>query len=129
MYNIFLIYSNINKYSSKYFGLGKSGHRVQLTGIPVSGHWQFGQDDIEELIFLIREGGIENQKNSTFRPSRVRQMLASKACRKAVMIGTALNNNDMHKLITQMAEMENPWNCPHGRPTIRHLLSLNLIYK
>ncbi|XP_050480187.1 mismatch repair endonuclease PMS2 isoform X1 [Bombus huntii] len=108
---------------------GESGHRVQLTGIPVSGHWQFGQDDIEELIFLIREGGIENQKNSTFRPSRVRQMLASKACRKAVMIGTALNNNDMHKLITQMAEMENPWNCPHGRPTIRHLLSLNLIYK
>ncbi|XP_050582862.1 mismatch repair endonuclease PMS2 isoform X2 [Bombus affinis] len=108
---------------------GESGHRVQLTGIPVSGHWQFGQDDIEELIFLIREGGIENQKNSTFRPSRVRQMLASKACRKAVMIGMALNNNDMHKLITQMAEMENPWNCPHGRPTIRHLLSLNLIYK
>ncbi|XP_071863573.1 mismatch repair endonuclease PMS2 isoform X1 [Bombus fervidus] len=108
---------------------GESGHRVQLTGIPVSGHWQFGQDDIEELIFLIREGGIENQKNSTFRPSRVRQMLASKACRKAVMIGTALNNNDMRKLITQMAEMENPWNCPHGRPTIRHLLSLNLIYK
>ncbi|XP_048270285.1 mismatch repair endonuclease PMS2 isoform X1 [Bombus terrestris] len=109
--------------------ISESGHRVQLTGIPVSGHWQFGQDDIEELIFLIREGGIENQKNSTFRPSRVRQMLASKACRKAVMIGMALNNNDMHKLITQMAEMENPWNCPHGRPTIRHLLSLNLIYK
>ncbi|XP_033309284.1 mismatch repair endonuclease PMS2 isoform X3 [Bombus bifarius] len=103
--------------------------KIDSEGIPVSGHWQFGQDDIEELIFLIREGGIENQKNSTFRPSRVRQMLASKACRKAVMIGTALNNNDMHKLITQMAEMENPWNCPHGRPTIRHLLSLNLIYK
>lgn len=69
---------------------GESGHRVQLTGIPVSGHWQFGQDDIEELIFLIREGGIENQKNSTFRPSRVRQMLASKACRKAVMIDYTL---------------------------------------
>ncbi|XP_050582863.1 mismatch repair endonuclease PMS2 isoform X3 [Bombus affinis] len=103
--------------------------KIDSEGIPVSGHWQFGQDDIEELIFLIREGGIENQKNSTFRPSRVRQMLASKACRKAVMIGMALNNNDMHKLITQMAEMENPWNCPHGRPTIRHLLSLNLIYK
>ncbi|XP_050582861.1 mismatch repair endonuclease PMS2 isoform X1 [Bombus affinis] len=118
-----------NKLKNVLIVISESGHRVQLTGIPVSGHWQFGQDDIEELIFLIREGGIENQKNSTFRPSRVRQMLASKACRKAVMIGMALNNNDMHKLITQMAEMENPWNCPHGRPTIRHLLSLNLIYK
>ncbi|KAK9302717.1 hypothetical protein QLX08_005429 [Tetragonisca angustula] len=107
----------------------ESGHRVQLTGIPVSGSWQFGQEDIEELIFLIREGGIENKDKNIFRPSRVRQMLASRACRKAVMIGTALNNNDMHKLVIQMAQMENPWSCPHGRPTIRHLLSLDLIFK
>ncbi|CAL7941429.1 unnamed protein product [Xylocopa violacea] len=105
------------------------GHRVQLIGIPVSGYWQFGQEDIEELIFLIREGGIENKENNIFRPSRVRQMLASRACRSAVMIGTTLNNNDMQKLVSQMAQMENPWSCPHGRPTIRHLLSLNLIYK
>lgn len=55
-------------------------------------------------------------------------MLASRACRGAVMIGKALNNSDMQKLITQMAQMKNPWSCPHGRPTIRHLLSLNLIY-
>ncbi|XP_076756903.1 mismatch repair endonuclease PMS2 [Xylocopa sonorina] len=105
------------------------GHRVQLIGIPVSGYWQFGQEDIEELIFLIREGGVENKENNIFRPSRVRQMLASRACRSAVMIGTTLNNNDMQKLVSQMAQMENPWSCPHGRPTIRHLLSLNLIYK
>ncbi|CAK9826568.1 Mismatch repair endonuclease PMS2 [Anthophora retusa] len=107
----------------------ESGHRVELTGIPVSGYWQFGQEDIEELIFLIKEGGIENKENNIYRPSRVRQMLASRACRSAVMIGTALNNNDMQKLITQMAQMNNPWSCPHGRPTIRHLLSLNLIHK
>lgn len=56
-------------------------------------------------------------------------MLASRACRSAVMIGTALGNNDMQKLVTQMAQMENPWSCPHGRPTIRHLLSLNLVRK
>lgn len=98
------------------------GHRIQLTGIPVSGYWQFGQEDIEELIFLIREGGVENKEKNIFRPSRVRQMLASRACRGAVMIGKALNNSDMQKLIAQMAQMKNPWSCPHGRPTIRHLL-------
>ncbi|XP_078033245.1 mismatch repair endonuclease PMS2 isoform X2 [Augochlora pura] len=107
----------------------ESGHRIDLTGIPVSGYWQFGKDDIEELIFLIREGGIEDKENRIFRPSRVRQMLASRACRSAVMIGTALNKNEMQKLITQMAQMENPWSCPHGRPTIRHLLSLQLVHK
>ncbi|KAL0127253.1 hypothetical protein PUN28_005508 [Cardiocondyla obscurior] len=107
----------------------ESGKKIELVGIPVSGYWQFDQKDIEELIFLIREAGNENKTKDIYRPSRVREMLASRACRSAVMIGTALNLSDMHKLITQMAQMHNPWNCPHGRPTIRHLLSLLLIKK
>ncbi|XP_011176016.2 mismatch repair endonuclease PMS2 [Solenopsis invicta] len=103
------------------------GKKVELIGMPVSGNWQFGQEDIEELIFLIREAGNENKH--MYRPSRVRQMLASRACRSAVMIGTALNTSEMQRLVTQMTQMYNPWNCPHGRPTIRHLLSLLLVNK
>lgn len=98
-------------------------------GMPVSGYWQFGQEDIEELVFLIREAGSEIKEKHIYRPSRVRQMLASRACRSAVMIGTALNASEMQRLILQMAQMHDPWNCPHGRPTIRHLLSLLLINK
>ncbi|XP_072753425.1 mismatch repair endonuclease PMS2 [Anoplolepis gracilipes] len=105
------------------------GKKIELVGMPVSGHWQFGQEDIEELIFLIREAGNENKEKHIYRPSRVKQMLASRACRSAVMIGTALNTSEMYKLIMQMTQMQNPWNCPHGRPTIRHLLSLLLINK
>ncbi|KAL6432369.1 hypothetical protein ACFW04_006764 [Cataglyphis niger] len=107
----------------------ESGKKIELVGMPVSGYWQFGQEDIEELVFLIREAGNENKEKHVYRPSRVRQMLASRACRSAVMIGTALNTSEMHKLIMQMTQMQNPWNCPHGRPTIRHLLSLLLINK
>lgn len=44
-----------------------------------------------------------------------------------VMIGTALTASEMKKLITHMGEIEHPWNCPHGRPTIRHLANLDLI--
>ncbi|XP_057329736.1 mismatch repair endonuclease PMS2 [Microplitis mediator] len=109
------------------------GKRVKLVGMPVSGNWQFGQTDIEELIFLIKEGdseGINSNllKGKIIRPTRVRDMLASRACRSAVMIGTALNTSEMERLLTQMSQMENPWNCPHGRPTIRHLLSLKLLH-
>jgi len=32
------------------------------------------------------------------RPSRIQQMLASRACRKSVMIGTALTSADMKKV-------------------------------
>jgi DNA mismatch repair protein PMS2 len=104
------------------------GHRIELTGIPVSFGWQFGQDDIEELIFLIQEGGIDGTGSKNIpRPSRVTQMLASRACRSAIMIGKALNLVDMQRLLSQMSEMKNPWNCPHGRPTLRHLFSLTLL--
>ncbi|RLU15582.1 hypothetical protein DMN91_012576 [Ooceraea biroi] len=109
--------------------LAEPGKKIELVGMPVSGYWQFGQEDIEELVFLIREAGNENKEKHMYRPSRVRQMLASRACRSAVMIGTALNTSEMQRLIMQMAQMHNPWNCPHGRPTIRHLLSLLLINK
>lgn len=105
------------------------GKKIELIRMPVSGHWQFDQEDIEELIFLIREAGNENKDKHIYRPTRVRQMLASRACRSAIMIGTALNTSEMQKLVTHMAQMQNPWNCPHGRPTIRHLLSLLLINK
>lgn len=44
-----------------------------------------------------------------------------------VMIGTALNVQEMRKLIAHMGEIEHPWNCPHGRPTMRHIVSLDLI--
>uniref|UniRef100_A0A8C8R9N2 PMS1 homolog 2, mismatch repair system component n=1 Tax=Pelusios castaneus TaxID=367368 RepID=A0A8C8R9N2_9SAUR len=96
--------------------------RVKLISLPTSKNWTFGPQDIEELIFMLSDcPGV------MCRPSRVRQMFASRACRKSVMIGTALNVNEMKKLITHMGEIEHPWNCPHGRPTMRHIANLDMI--
>uniref|UniRef100_A0A8C3VCT4 Mismatch repair endonuclease PMS2 n=1 Tax=Catharus ustulatus TaxID=91951 RepID=A0A8C3VCT4_CATUS len=96
--------------------------RVKLVSLPTSKNWTFGPQDIDELIFMLSDcPGV------MCRPSRVRQMFASQACRKSVMIGTALNVQEMRKLITHMGEIEHPWNCPHGRPTMRHIVSLDLI--
>ena len=44
-----------------------------------------------------------------------------------VMIGTALSVSEMKKLVVHMGEIEQPWNCPHGRPTMRHLANLDMI--
>jgi DNA mismatch repair ATPase MutL len=38
-------------------------------------------------------------------------MFASRACRKAVMIGTALDKAQMQQLLKQMSQLEQPWNC------------------
>uniref|UniRef100_A0A8B9NSP6 Mismatch repair endonuclease PMS2 n=1 Tax=Apteryx owenii TaxID=8824 RepID=A0A8B9NSP6_APTOW len=96
--------------------------RVKLLSLPTSKNWTFGPQDIDEMIFMLSDcPGV------MCRPSRVRQMFASRACRKSVMIGTALNIQEMRKLVTHMGEIEHPWNCPHGRPTMRHIASLDLI--
>lgn len=30
----------------------------------------------------------------------------------------------MAKVVKNMGELDKPWNCPHGRPTMRHLFGL-----
>ena len=54
-------------------------------------------------------------------------MFASRACRSAVMIGTSMTREHMLRIVRQMAAMDQPWNCPHGRPTMRHLIDLSML--
>ncbi|XP_037362987.1 mismatch repair endonuclease PMS2 isoform X2 [Talpa occidentalis] len=96
--------------------------RAKLISLPTSKNWTFGPQDIDELIFM-----LSDSPGVMCRPSRVRQMFASRACRKSVMIGTALNMSEMKKLISHMGEMDHPWNCPHGRPTMRHIANLDTV--
>jgi len=44
-------------------------------------------------------------------------MLASRACRKSVMIGDKLSYKDMGRVVGQLAEIEQPWvSYNHSRP-------------
>ena len=63
-------------------------------------------------------------RRSLGRPAKVRRLFAMRACRSSVMIGTPLTRLMMQRLVRRMADVDKPWNCPHGRPTMRHLLSL-----
>jgi hypothetical protein len=60
----------------------------------------------------------------TIKKSRVRAMLASRACRSSIMIGRALDGPSMRRITARLANLDAPWNCPHGRPTMRHLAVL-----
>eukprot|EP00092_Neocalanus_flemingeri_P020745 GFUD01022480.1.p1 GENE.GFUD01022480.1~~GFUD01022480.1.p1 ORF type:complete len:889 (+),score=246.43 GFUD01022480.1:99-2765(+) len=99
--------------------------KVSLTALPISKNWTFGKEDIDELIFMLSEGRGDSTEH--LRPSRVRAMFASRACRSSVMVGTSLSMQDMMRLVRHMGEIEQPWNCPHGRPTIRHLVNTEMV--
>ncbi|BGP49437.1 ATP-binding mismatch repair protein [Rhodotorula kratochvilovae] len=96
------------------------GERVKLIAQPVSKDTVFDAGDFEELVDLIgsRSG------NEVVRPSKARRMFASRACRKSVMIGKALNVKQMTQILRHMSGMDQPWACPHGRPTMRWLASM-----
>lgn len=76
---------------------------------------------------MLHDNSLNDSGLTVCRPTRIRTMLASRACRKSVMIGSALSKQDMQRLITHMGEIEHPWNCPHGRPTMRHLVNLTMV--
>lgn len=83
--------------------------RIKLTAKPFSKNWEFGKEDIDELLFMLQEGAGDASSIDTCRPSRVRSMFASRACRSSVMIGTSLSHSDMRRLVDHMAAIEQPW--------------------
>jgi DNA mismatch repair protein PMS2 len=97
------------------------GQRCQVVNLPVSRETTFSISDLEELIALL----TEQPSGSAPRPSKVRKMFAMRACRSSVMIGKTLTHQQMSKLVRHMGEIDKPWNCPHGRPTMRHLCNLD----
>lgn len=40
------------------------------------------------------------------------------------MIGRPLAVREMRQVVDHLSELDAPWNCPHGRPTMRHLAVL-----
>ncbi|KAJ0310138.1 ATP-binding mismatch repair protein [Colletotrichum fioriniae] len=99
------------------------GARCKLLALPLSRETTFTLSDLEELISLLSEHHL-TEVSSAPRPSKVRSMFAMRACRSSVMIGKALAQRQMEKLVRHMGELDKPWNCPHGRPTMRHLTGL-----
>ena len=121
------------------------GHRFSLKSCVYSKKTSFGVDDVHELVSVLREDMAESTastasssqaqstqkrellKKQAYCLTRIRAMLASRACRKSIMIGTALSFQDMRRIVDHLATLDRPWRCPHGRPTIRHLASLTLL--
>ncbi|RSL59986.1 hypothetical protein CEP53_005591 [Fusarium sp. AF-6] len=123
MQNITAIEANGFKVHVDMSGDEPVGSRCEVLALPMSREVTFTLTDFEELIALLGEESSESKHVP--RPSKVRKMFASRACRSSVMIGKPLTQGQMETLVRHMAELDKPWNCPHGRPTMRHLCQLD----
>lgn len=95
------------------------GRRLSLISKPFSKNLEFNKQDIVELCMLLLDCPTSHP-----RIPKIINMFASRACRSSVMIGQALSKKEMKKIVSHLAELDHPWNCPHGRPTMRHLFTL-----
>ncbi|KAK5138596.1 hypothetical protein LTR08_000184 [Meristemomyces frigidus] len=105
----------------------------RLLTLPISGNLTFDLSDLDELLHLLSENPPPITSVSTTttgassaipRPKKVQRMLAMRACRSSIMVGKTLTAGAMRKVVGHMGQMDKPWNCPHGRPTMRHLAGL-----
>lgn len=66
---------------------------------------------IEMIDGLSEEGSVSN-------PDIIYERVASMSCKAAVKGGNRLSFAEANELIDQLLGLENPYACPHGRPTI-----------
>jgi DNA mismatch repair protein PMS2 len=94
----------------------------RLLTLPTSHTTTFDLSDLSELLYLLSDAPTSSSVIP--RPKKVQRMLAMRACRSSIMVGKVLTVKQMERVVRHMGEMEKPWNCPHGRPTMRHLAGM-----
>ncbi len=52
------------------------------------------------------------------KPDMITEKIASMSCKAAVKGNQRLSRTEVEKLIDELLTLENPYHCPHGRPTI-----------
>jgi len=51
-------------------------------------------------------------------PNRDTNTLARRACRQSIMVGTQVKKEEAESLKKQLLQCDDPFTCPHGRPTL-----------
>lgn len=94
------------------FRLESFGDREYLiTGVPAD----FLNLASRELFLEILDSLM--QENTRIKPELVLDHCATMACKAAVKGNHLMSYTEAQKLIEQMLQMEQPYHCPHGRPT------------
>lgn len=77
----------------------------------------FPKNNAEGILKNIMEQIIKEENH--FNLAKFRDHLAATiACKASVKANTRITKEDMESIISQLRSCNNPFNCPHGRPTI-----------
>ena len=71
----------------------------------------------EDLLMEILDN-LSEETGGKITPQLITEKIASMSCKAAVKGNNRLSEAEVNKLIDELLTLENPYNCPHGRPTI-----------
>ncbi len=88
------------------------GKEYSVTAVPAN---LFGLDG-KQLMVEILDSLASFHGNE--KPDMITEKIASMSCKAAVKGNQKLSQAEVEKLIDELLTLENPYHCPHGRPTI-----------
>lgn len=89
---------------------GDSSYAIR--GIPADFH----EADVKELLMEILDSMTDDSFKKT--PETIKNRIATMSCKAAVKGNNRLSKTEAHELLNKLMTLENPYNCPHGRPTM-----------
>lgn len=88
------------------------GNAVAVRAVPCDLYGHCEKDFLQAMLDELEE---EPPRGT---PTVIAEKLASMACKSAVKGNMRLSRKEMEALLDQLLSLENPYHCPHGRPTI-----------
>lgn len=88
------------------------GNDFAIVSVPMD---LYGYGETELLYELLDELADETVSGT---PESIRVKIATMACKAAVKGNMRISKAEMETLIDELLSLDNPYNCPHGRPTI-----------
>ena len=65
-----------------------------------------------DILNDIRQRGIKAT------PDMIEKVIASMACKASVKAGDRIQREQMDTILDELLTLDNPYHCPHGRPTV-----------
>ena len=89
------------------------GNEYALRSVPVD---LYGCSERELFLAVLDELSQETGNRGSFQV--IEEKIASMSCKAAVKGNNRLSIQEAEQLIDELLTLDNPYNCPHGRPTI-----------
>jgi DNA mismatch repair protein MutL len=91
------------------------GRTIAVSAMPATGFMKsaFIEEAVREMV-----GNLIEEKDRDILSEPQRHFAASFACGSAIKFGQELKLEEMNSLLTGLFATENPYICPHGRPTL-----------